>query len=78
MTIGHLRLTPAGKWATTAPSHCANGHWLGPQRVLVGHVACDCDRRGGHMTWFCLDCGDVVYGPPLGDTCRTHTGPDER
>jgi hypothetical protein len=26
--------------------------------------------RGGHATWTCLDCGGVVYGPPLTAECR--------
>lgn len=78
MALGELRLTPAGKWATNAPRECVNGHWLGPQMVLVGHAACGCGHRGGHTTWTCRECDDVTYGPPLGAECSIRTGPDER
>ncbi|ORA05781.1 hypothetical protein BST17_08450 [Mycolicibacterium bacteremicum] len=75
---GELYLTPRGQWAQAAPSTCGRGHWLGPGRVLVGTVPCDCGVR--HSTWWCRepDCGDTVYGPPLTAGCRIRTGPDER
>ena len=53
-------------------------HWLGPQRVLVGHAACSCGGRGGHTTWTCRECDDVTYGPTLAAACTIRTGPDER
>jgi hypothetical protein len=63
------------KWVLVAPTHCGNGHLL-RGNVSLGTTPCDCGTR--HTDWYCRTCGDVVYGPPLGDTCRTHTGPDER
>lgn len=78
MRLGDLQLTPRGNWATAAPTHCAAGHWLGPQRVLVGHAACSCGNRGGHTTWTCRECDDVTYGPPLSVACTIRNGPDER
>ena len=78
MAFGELRRTSGGKWAVIAPSECTNGHPFGPQRSLVGHAACSCGNRGGHMTWACRTCDDVIYGPPLGPDCSIRTGPDER
>src|SRR5271163_2604573 len=26
-------------------------------------------------SWFCLECGAVVYGPPVGASCRVLAGP---
>ena len=37
-----------GKWVTEAPDHCSNGHSLGANQVLVGHVACLGHGGGGH------------------------------
>jgi hypothetical protein len=48
----------------TAPKTCANGHGLGPRRVLVSFALCACDHAGpggGHLTWTCRECGDVRY-----------------
>jgi hypothetical protein len=41
--------------------------------MLVGHQPCS-TCRGGHTTWTCLDCGGVVYGPPLSAGCRILVG----
>jgi hypothetical protein len=41
--------------------------------VLVGHQPCSC--RGGHTSWFCLECGAVVYVPPVDAGCRVLDGP---
>ena len=76
--VGDLVRTPRGNWATSAPTHCANGHWLGPNRVTVGYQACRGQHAGGHTSWFCLECGDVTYGPPPSADCDIATGPDER
>jgi hypothetical protein len=38
--LGGLVRTTAGKWITRPPSRCSNVHALGPNQVLVGHVAC--------------------------------------
>ncbi len=72
-TIGELVPTPSGKWVVHAPTHCTNHHPLGPEQVLVGHLAClPC---GGHTTWTCLQCDDVTDGPPPGEECSMLNGP---
>jgi hypothetical protein len=38
---------------------------LGPNQVLVGHVACLGHGGGGQTSWHCRTCDSVVYGPPL-------------
>ena len=43
--LGELVQTTAGKWITHSPTHCPNGHGLGPDAVLVGHQACLGHRR---------------------------------
>ena len=72
--IGDLVPAPSGKWTVTAPTHCeAAGHPLGPEQVLVGHVAClPCS---GHTTWTCQECGATTYGPAVGDGCSMLNGP---
>jgi hypothetical protein len=45
--LGYLVQTTAGKWITHPPTHCPNGHRLGPGEVLVGHQAC-LGHGGGH------------------------------
>lgn len=72
---GDLVRCTDGTWMTLSPTHCPNGHELGPGRVLVGHTPCSCDHRGGHTTWWCIECGAVTYGPPLQPGCRTLNGP---
>ncbi|WP_156042418.1 hypothetical protein [Rhodococcus sp. UNC363MFTsu5.1] len=49
-----------------APTHCPNGHRLGPRRCLVGWEQCGCAdaRRGGHRTHFCRTCGVTIRTPP--------------
>ena len=47
--LGELVQTTDGKWITRSPGHCPNGHALGPNQVLVGHVAC-LGHGGGHTT----------------------------
>ena len=42
---------------------------LGPNQVLVGHVACLGHGGGGHTSWRCRTCDAVVYGPPLNVHC---------
>ena len=54
----------------TPPSHCPDGHRLGPGEVLVGHQAC-LGHGGGHTSWTCRVCDQTVYGPPL----NTHFQP---
>src|SRR6476619_4480633 len=67
-----------GKWMTDAPRRCPNGHPLGPNQVLVGHVACLGHGGGGHTSWHCRTCDAVVYGPPLNTHCTTLDGPASR
>ncbi|MCG7593723.1 hypothetical protein [Mycobacterium sp. PSTR-4-N] len=61
-------------WITVAPTRCLNLHPLGPQQVLVGHLACT-THRGGHTTWTCRDCDVVIYGPPIDPLCSVLNGP---
>jgi len=51
------------------------GHLLGPNQVLVGHVACLGHGGGGHTSWHCRTCDAVVYGPPLAKHCTALEGP---
>ena len=70
--IGEL-IPAEGNWVIHAPNHCTNHHPLGPEQVLVGHLAClPC---GGHTTWTCLQCDAVAYGPPPGEGCSVLNGP---
>ena len=57
--LGELLQTTAGKWITHPPTHCPNGHRLGPGQVLVGHQAC-LGHGGGHTTWTCRTCDQTV------------------
>jgi hypothetical protein len=72
--IGDLVQTTAGGWITHPPTRCPNGHPLGPNHVLVGHVACF-GHGGGHTTWACRVCDQTVYGPPLNMHCTALDGP---
>ncbi len=74
-TVGELVQTTAGKWITHPPSRCPNGHSLGPNQVLVGHVACLGHGGGGHTRWHCRTCDDTVYGPPMAKHCTAIEGP---
>jgi hypothetical protein len=47
MYEGQLVRATDGRWMTKPPSRCPNGHSLGPNQVLVGHVAC-LGHGGGH------------------------------
>ena len=73
--IGDLVRNTRGQWITQPPSRCPNGHPLGPNRVLVGHVACLGHGGGGHTSWHCITCDAVVYGPPLNTHCTALEGP---
>jgi hypothetical protein len=72
--LGELVQTTAGKWITHPPTHCPNGHILGPGQVLVGHQAC-LGHGGGHTTGTCRTCDETVYGPPSNTHCNTLDGP---
>ena len=73
--LGELVQTTAGKWITHPPSRCPNGHSLGPNQVLVGHVVCLGHGGGGHVSWACTRCDAVVYGPPMNTHCTALEGP---
>jgi hypothetical protein len=72
--VGDLVLTTAGTWIIRPPTRCLNGHQLGPNKALVGHVAC-AGHGGGHTTWTCRTCDETVYGPPLNTHCTPLDGP---
>jgi hypothetical protein len=72
--LGELVQTTEGKWMTRGPERCPNGHLLGPNQVLVGHVAC-LGHGGGHTRWTCRTCDAVVYGPPMNTHCTAVDGP---
>lgn len=73
--VGDLVPTTDDRWMTLPPRRCPNGHQLGRGRVLVGHVPCSCDERGGHTSWRCRECDTVIHGPPLSEGCRPLAGP---
>jgi len=64
-----------GKWITEPPTHCPNGHRLGPSRTLVGHTACGGHGGGGHTIWHCLACDAITYGPAVNTHCNIAIGP---
>jgi hypothetical protein len=71
--VGELVRCTEGRWMVRPPERCPRGHQLGAGRVLVGRQPCSC--RGGHTSWFCLECGAVVYMPPVNAGCRVLDGP---
>ena len=75
MYEGQLVQATDGKWMSKPPSRCPNGHSLGPNQVLVGHVACLGHGGGGHTTWNCRACEAVVNGPHLNAHCTALQGP---
>lgn len=48
-----------GSWLEPSPTHCPNGHRLGPNRVVVGW---DNMLEVPVRTWTCLKCGAIIYG----------------
>ena len=64
-----------GKWITEPPTHCPNGHRLGPYQTLVGHTACGGHGGGGHTIWHCLACDAITYGPAVNTHCNIAIGP---
>jgi hypothetical protein len=75
MFEGQLVLAVDGTWMTKPPSRCPNGHTLGPNQVVVGHVVCLGHGGGGHTSWHCRTCDAVVYGPPMAKHCTALEGP---
>src|SRR6202008_3074819 len=74
--VGDLVRCTGGSWMTRPPQSCPHGHRLRPGAMVVGRQPCS-RCRGGHTTWRCLDCGGVVYGPPLTAGCRILVGAAE-
>lgn len=72
--VGDLVRCTDGTSMVRPPERCQDGHQLGPNKMLVGHQPCGCGHRGGHMTWACLECGHVLYAPPLAPECRPLAG----
>jgi hypothetical protein len=61
MAVGDL-IRRGGQWLTEAPTHCPNGHELGPGQVLVGHGG------GGHTIWHCRTCAtSPLDGCPMAE-----------
>jgi hypothetical protein len=73
MYEGQLVRALDGTWMTKPPNRCPNGHTLGPNQVLVGHVACLGHGGGGHTSWHCRTCEAVVYGPQNVSPSGLHT-----
>lgn len=68
---GDLRPTGRGhEVEVVAPTHCRNGHRLGPNQVLLGTELCD---QAGvyrhHITWCCRRCDDVIVANGHPDAC---------
>ncbi len=59
------------------PSHCRQGHRLGPNRVVVSFARCDGDTAtgGGHYQGRCRECGDRIYGDGHTDDTKLSTPP---
>jgi len=71
--VGDLVRCTDGSWMTRPPQRGPHGHRLRAGAMLVGHQPCS-TCRGGHTTWTWLECGGVVYGPPLTAGCRVLVG----
>ncbi|MFV8242202.1 hypothetical protein [Mycolicibacterium peregrinum] len=71
--VGDLVQLTDGRWMTLSPDWCPNGHRLGGGRTLVGTHACSCLTR--HTSWFCRECGAMIYAPELGKACSLVNGP---
>lgn len=72
--IGELVPTPSG-WQVVAPTHCPNGHALGPRQVSVVHLPCGGAHSGGHTVWTCRTCEATIGDPEAGSACRILHGP---
>lgn len=51
------------------PDACHHGHPFGPGTVQVGTQACG-GHTGQHRSYYCVECGDITYTPPVGSACR--------
>lgn len=74
LRVGELVQTRKG-WIVTPPTHCPNGHDLGPRRVSVVHLPCGGAHSGGHTLWRCNECGEAISHPAAGSACRILHGP---
>jgi hypothetical protein len=64
MEFGYLRPIGDGPGVElVAPTHCRNGHRLGPNRVMVRTAFCGCGKgnTGAHTYWMCRVCGDAQF-----------------
>lgn len=68
-----LTRTPQG-WTYPSPVFCHQGHRFTPGKAIVGYRQCS---RGGHRSYQCALCGDIVLLPPPGPDCD-HRDFDER
>lgn len=68
---GDLRPTGRGQEvAVVAPTHCRNGHRLGPNRVIVGTTVCEQNGvNRHHHHWACRTCGDVIVANGHPEEC---------
>ena len=73
--LGDLVQTTDGKWMIRGHERCPNGHPLGANQVLVGHVACPDHGGGGHTCWHCRTCDAVVYGTAAQQALHILDGP---
>ena len=51
-----LRIREDGMAVQTAPTHCPNGHRLGPGRVIASW-----SPARGMSGWLCLECGMKIW-----------------
>ena len=74
--IGQLVRCTTGGWMTYPPQRCPRDHPLKPGHVIVGHAGCSCP--GGHLTWACLVCDEIIAAPRISADCRILDGPYHR
>lgn len=62
-----VRTRPTGRTpheiVEIAPTHCANGHRLGPLEVLIAYREHP-DGVGRARVWTCRACGDETWADP--------------
>lgn len=59
-------------WAHPMPVFCHQGHRFRPGRTTVGFRHCRAllDSTGGHRSYLCRECGDVVLVPEPTPACE--------
>jgi hypothetical protein len=70
-----LHRTRDGRYTIPSPVFCRNNHRNGPGRTLVGYQTCL--AAGGHLTYYCRNCGDEIYVPAPNPRCD-HQAFDDR